>query len=171
MNLDSQFCNNYAVHHRSSVRSLMIACSRLDLDVCEHSPRPIKCKNVRPKLVDASKYTFPVQSDDDWSFSTSEENRRLRRSPRHFSRRSVMVGAKHASQSFRVLRCNESSSMDVEHPSRRNIDLRDGEKRPPISRRALSIDLHGRIARYRSSNCASQRTSRRRLVHAPPEGL
>jgi hypothetical protein len=169
MNLDSPFGNNYAVSHRSSCRSLMIACSRLDLDVCEHSPRPRKCKNVKPKLVDASKYTFPVQSDDDWSFSTFEENRRLRRSPRHFSRRSVMVGAKHASQSCRVLRCNESP-MDVD-PTRMNINLRDSEKRPPLSRRTLSFDLHGRVARYCSSNYASQRTSRRLLVDAPPEGL
>jgi hypothetical protein len=70
----SQCGNNYAVHHRRCFESLMISCNRLELDVCEHHTVRKRglCRNVAPKVVNASKFAFPVLDDDDWSFSKSD---------------------------------------------------------------------------------------------------
>jgi hypothetical protein len=68
----SQCGNNYAVHRRRCFESLMISSTRLDLDVCVHTVRRRgRCRNVAPKVVSASKFAFPVLSDDDWFFSKS----------------------------------------------------------------------------------------------------
>jgi hypothetical protein len=70
----SQFGNNYAVHHRRCFESLMITCTRLDLDVCVHTVRERGglCRDIAPKVVNASKFALPVLGDDDWSFSNSD---------------------------------------------------------------------------------------------------
>jgi hypothetical protein len=146
----SQCGNNYAVHRRRCFESLMISSGRMDLDVGVHTVRKRgRCRNVAPKVVNASKFAFPIQSDDDWSFSKSDASS-LKNPPKRKQYIESQEGPhprsslKRRSGSFRILRrCDDRWA----RRSQRKLQTssRGLYSTPPLKRQASCVQVGSKI--------------------------